>query len=373
MAAEIQVDELTTFKAVKAIQGDWEEVLLASGGSVFSSPQWLLPWWQHCGAAWQPWILRLHHGGRTTGLALFMLRETRRAGLTLRRAEFLGGGLSDRHDLLLAGDLEAQGAAFLRALQVARWDLLDLREVPEDSWLATGFPSGATAAGLCVDRLPDSRCPVLELQGDWEAFESARFTAKVRANWRRRERNLWASGPVSLEILREPEAICARFDTIVKLEQEQSNKAGPGRGLFSDASHVPFLREALTELSARGQVALVTLSLADRLVAYLIGLLSGGEFLNYNTAYDRSLASAGIGVAVLRAAVQEAFRGKARVFDFLRGDETYKFEWTEQVRRQVRLVVTRRSLRGRLIRWRFFQRQSLPTEAGSSDRGSIPS
>lgn len=369
MAAEIQIDELTTFGALREIQEDWEELVLASGGSVFSSPQWLLPWWQHCGAGWQPWTMRLRQEGRTTGLALFMLRETRRAGLTLRRAEFLGGGLSDRHDLLLAGDLEAQGAAFLRALQAARWDLLDLREVPENSWLATGFPSGATAAGLCVDQLPDSLCPVIELQRDWETYEATHFPAKVRANWRRRERNLRVGGPVSLEILREPEAIHTRFDAIVRLEQEQSNKAGPGRGLFSEASHVPFLREALTKLSARGEVALVTLSLADRLVAYLIGLLSGGNFLNYNTAYDRSLASAGVGVAVLRAAVQEAFREKAQVFDFLRGEETYKFEWTKQVRRQVRLVVTRRSLRGRAIRWRFFQRLGLPPEAHGRDGG----
>lgn len=338
---------------------EWGRLAGAGAASLFCTPEWLIPWWRHLGDEFEPWVVRLRRDGEAVALALLMRREVRRWGIVWCRVAFMGEGLADSGDLILADGDHTCVDPLLSAIDSSDWDVLDLREVRQDSRLVAWFSERAARRGLQVAVFQDSACPILEIRGGWEEFEARQFASKTRYEWRRREQRLRSRGNVAIEVLERPEEVRSRFEELVRLERTHSPKVGRGQILFNDPRTIAFLREALERVAERGWLRLVTLSLDGRLVAYLIGFLHRQEFLNYNTGYDGNLSSLGPGALVLRAAVRRAHEEGARRFDFLRGTEEYKLRWTSVVRRQVRLVVTRRGLRGRLVRRYYLQRRGL--------------
>ena len=92
-----------------------------------------------------------------------------------------------------------------------------------------------------------------------------------------------------------------------------------------------------------------TLYAARRPVASVYGVVQGSKFNYYQSGYDPNWASKSVGLVLLARTVQDAFAEGLAEFDFLRGNEGYKGEWSrgERWTIQVRLW---RGLRGRAAR-----------------------
>jgi CelD/BcsL family acetyltransferase involved in cellulose biosynthesis len=85
--------------------------------------------------------------------------------------------------------------------------------------------------------------------------------------------------------------------------------------------------EALTDsLGEAEYIRLYCLELEETRVSYVICFDYENELYLYNSAYDPAFASANVGLLLKLYCLQESIaRGKKR-FDFLRGNERYKYE-----------------------------------------------
>ena len=90
-----------------------------------------------------------------------------------------------------------------------------------------------------------------------------------------------------------------------------------------------------------------------------------GRRYDYFPGYDPSYRKCAPGRLLLTAVMEDCFDRGLRRFDFLRGDEPYKFEWTDTVRPAVRVMVFRPSLGGRLARRLFSARDRRGASAGA--------
>ena len=181
----------------------------------------------------------------------------------------------------------------------------------------------AVGCGLVAAVSVEERCPVLDLPGSWDAYLE-RLSSHHRHELRRKMRRLRREVPdVGVTSARTPPEIEARFGEFVDLHR----RSRVGKARFMDVRMEAFFRRALLELAARDAARLWFLDTASGPIASFVTLEWDGIVGLYNSGFDPDRASLAPGLMLLAHLVEDAIvRGKRR-FDFLRGEERYKYEF----------------------------------------------
>jgi CelD/BcsL family acetyltransferase involved in cellulose biosynthesis len=125
-------------------------------------------------------------------------------------------------------------------------------------------------------------------------------------------------------------AVAARLDDIERrmgdfLDLHRRSRVGKER--FMDSRMEAFFRRATAALAAEGAVRLWFLDTPDGPLASFITLEWDDTVGLYNSGFRPDAAALSPGVVLLARVVQDAIvRGKRR-FDFLRGEERYKYDF----------------------------------------------
>ena len=238
------------------------------------------------------------------------------------RLRIIGGiDISDYLDVLArAGREEAVWQALLqhRAGQPGEWDLHGIRAASPTAIL---LPALARGAGLTASVARQDRCPVLALPGTWDEY-LARLSGKDRHELRRKIRRLERELPGATarshgEVAGWDQAM-GRFLTLHRL-----SKVGKAR--FMDERMERFFRSVTARLAAAGWARLWFLEHEGAAVAAFLCLEYGGRVGLYNSGFDPARAQLAPGIVLLAHVIRDAIERAVSVFDFLRGEEPYKY------------------------------------------------
>jgi CelD/BcsL family acetyltransferase involved in cellulose biosynthesis len=316
----------------------------ARTGTMFLGPEWLLPWWRRFGEGREMASICLREGGRLIGFLPLFLERVRLGGIEVRRLAFLGDGETgcDYLDALAEPGREREVLDHcLAKLVELPWDLCDLDGLWREGFtalqLATRFPTGSAAREVTRDGRTRFVCPHIPLSGTWEQYLEG---LGRKENLRRREKWLYRQPGVSLDCARTPDEAISALEDFLALHRARWAVEGGSDGL-SGRRHEEFHREASQELARAGMLRLYTLRAARRPVASVYGVVHGERFNYYQSGYDPNWASRSVGLVLLARTVQDAFAGGCREFDFLRGNEGYKGEWSRGERWTVQIRLWR--------------------------------
>jgi CelD/BcsL family acetyltransferase involved in cellulose biosynthesis len=234
-----------------------------------------------------------------------------------------GADVSDYLDLLApAGEETDVWAALLesRASSRASWEL---HAVPAASPTVTALPRLAAAVGLAASAPVEERCPVVALPESWDAFLAAlpkKHRHELGRKLRRFERErpdgrvAWATTPADVD---------ARLDHFLALHRASRE----GKAKFMDARMERFFRSAIIALAARGEARLAFLDGDEGPLAAFVTLEWADTVGLYNSGFAPAHAALSPGLVLLAAVVRDALERGRRRFDFLRGEERYKYEF----------------------------------------------
>jgi CelD/BcsL family acetyltransferase involved in cellulose biosynthesis len=313
---------VTSAGGLERLTPAWEALRVrCPNATPFQSSAWTIPWWRTFGEG-SLQVLAVWSGGRLVGLVPLYIRrapETGRRGLRL-----LGTGNSDHLDALCEPGEE-------RAVTDATAEhLAELRGQLDDAQFLQLPPSSAllgVTAGWRVERTEGEPCPVLPLPGRNVGLDDvlrAPFAAKVGRYRRRAAR----AGHLRFESVEgEPvERALEVFADVVRLHT--ASWAGRGTpGVLSDGRVRRFHRAVIREAHPRGLVELYRLWLDDRVVAAYYGFRDARRAYYYLGGFDPAAGALSVGTLAVAAAVEAALRRGAAEFDFLRGQEPYKYRW----------------------------------------------
>ncbi|MGC8634156.1 MAG: GNAT family N-acetyltransferase [Candidatus Limnocylindrales bacterium] len=242
-------------------------------------------------------------------------------------ADALADALADGPDLLHgAGD----------------WDVVDLRRLRADdpalAALESAFRAAAERHGWQVSRELEEVCPVLRVEtGDWDAFLES-LSTKNRHEIRRKLRRAEASGPVVFDEVTDP---ATAVDDLIAIHQARWGDQGLFPQTEGGARSRRFIRRLAAIEGPDGTLRIGRLQVGGRCIFMCVGFHAGDAVYYYNAGSDpgaRALSPGVIGVAAyLRHGLERGYR----VFDFLRGNEPYKYTWGAQDQPIYRLIVTR--------------------------------
>ncbi|MGA1875832.1 MAG: GNAT family N-acetyltransferase [bacterium] len=316
----ITIDDLTTTGALKALQLDWLRLWSrCPGATPFQSPGWLIPWWEHFGQG-ELRLLTLRHEGRLIGLAPFSISKA--SGSPVKRVLLMGTGISDYLDVLIEPEFEQAGlTAIITYLDSIRpyWDMCDFQQLRPQS------PLLRAESGIWSDTLIlQDPCPVLPLPAAGKNLHES-YSPHLSQNLHYYRHRAEKMGPVTIERA-DRSNFDELFTSFIRLHNERWQSNG-GHGLLTDTDVQNFYRDAALNLLEAGVLRLYALRLGCRMAACLYGFIHKGRFYYYLGGFDPAFRGLSPGTLLIGLVMEEAILQGATEFDFLRGQETYKYRW----------------------------------------------
>ncbi|OLE19305.1 MAG: hypothetical protein AUG88_01350 [Actinobacteria bacterium 13_1_20CM_4_68_12] len=253
-------------------------------------------------------------------------------------------GCPDHLDLLADPSAELDEA--VPALLSLPWDVAILSNLTPGAPNTVRLAAALTRAGCVVRWNAATRCPYLDLPSTWDEYLRS-LSANRRQVLRRRERNLERDHAVTLTHY-DPTNLAAGWRHLVELHERRW--ATDGGGTFRDPRVERLHRAFAEQLARRGQLWLTTLDLDGTPAAAWYGFADRDTVYFYQSGRDPRWEDKSVGVALMVKMIRRAIEGGYRRFDFLRGDEGYKREWTASEAVTQELVAFRPGWRGRWLR-----------------------
>ncbi len=331
----------TTFP--EELRDEWNNLLARSITNVpFLRHEYLSQWWQtRGGGEWPDASLTLvtaRRDGALVGIApLFCAQWQGRTALML-----LGSiEISDYLDLIVSpADLEefiTGLLGFLKSDALPAWQALDLYNFLDDTPVLAALEQAASGAGLKlrVEKLQHS--PHIPLPGDWETY-LAGIDKKQRHEIRRKMRRAVESeAQVEWYFVQDPAAVEAEVDDFLELMRMDEEK----RAFLTEAMSAQMRNFAVQALS-EGYLGLAFLTINGKKAAAYYSF----DYLNrlwvYNSGINwRDFPEYSPGWVLLGELLRWANEQKREVFDFMRGDEEYKYRFGAVDRFVMRAVLER--------------------------------
>lgn len=342
----MQVEVVRDLSALRELQPDWTRVYAADPEAQFFL-SW--PWMSKRLARREGWgVLVARPSAGAPPVALFPIGPVTRLdddGLTYREITMAGRGAADYTGFIcLPEHEEAAGRAFAADLLRRQWRQLSLECLRASPQRMRGLIEPLTAAGLEIEResmvmssgVDNAICPYADLPGDWD-----RYLAQLSANTRQRLRRLLrAVDGTTLRITHADANTIARDIEILlwMWSARWAHQKGPYlHGIISSS------REELHDAFAGGTLCLPILWHDDVPVAANACMLDHDrrEVLFQLGARVPAAEHLSPGVLLhahtIRAAIAQGFRR----YDFMRGDEPYKYSFATGERRIESFAVRR--------------------------------
>ncbi len=315
------------------LRASWGPLLAtAQARGPFLDWRWQSLWWQTFAGEEALWLLAVREGDALLGIAPLMAANG-------RLSFACGCDVSDYLDIIAQRGREAEVAAAVAAyLREQNWSQITLHSLHPEAAALRYLPAGLTGERIVVRHEREDVCPGVDLPGDWESYLAA-LSKKDRHELRRKLRRLGQGGQAQSYVLVDGEIGPREVDDFLALLRLSS----PEKAAFMDERMERFFRGIFASYAHDGLLRLYLLELDGRRVATALCFDWRGELLLYNSGYDPALAPLSVGLLLKAFCVQDAIALGRRRFDFLRGDERYKYDLGGRDVPVFRLLVERRS------------------------------
>jgi len=313
------------------MEEEWNELLAQSASHVpFLRSEYLAEWWTTRGGGEWPddaelAILTAHEEGKLVGIApLFIAEhEDKKQLLLLGSIE-----ISDYLDFICRSDDTERFCRELLSyikenfIETGRIAGVDLYNIVEDSPTLKALEEAAKAADIEFEDKKLQHSPYIPLPGDWETYLQS-LDKKQRHEIRRKMRRA-GEGQEALEVYITTEAGRLEDDMEDFLELMAQDEV-------KEDFLSPLMREQMKSIMrcafTEGCLQLAFLVIGGNKVAAYMSF----DFLNriwvYNSGLDRRYMAYSPGWVLLGHLLQMAIERGKEEFDFMRGDEAYKYKF----------------------------------------------
>jgi CelD/BcsL family acetyltransferase involved in cellulose biosynthesis len=325
------------------LRTEWNALLAESVSHVpFLRFEYLKAWWETRGGGEWPQaelaLVTAREGERLVGIAPLFYTPDSAGGPALM---LLGSiEISDYLDLIVRpADLPAfldQLLPFLNQASLPHWQALDLYNLLDSSPTLPALEAAAAKHGLKFSQAQLQHSPYIPLPGDWETY-LASLDKKQRHEIRRKLRRVETmEKPVRWYIVNDPSTLDSEIDAFLALMVQDPDK---------QAFLTPEMRRAMHQIIRcafeEDCLLLAFLEVGGEKAACYLNF----DYLNrlwiYNSGFDRAYLEYSPGWVLLGYLLQWAIENKREAFDFMRGNEDYKYRFGAVDRFVMRATLSR--------------------------------
>jgi CelD/BcsL family acetyltransferase involved in cellulose biosynthesis len=326
----MQLQVIQTLEEFDGLAEEWNSLLDCSASHVpFLRHEYLAAWWRTLGGSeWGHGDLYVVTARRADGslgaIAPLFFTDNREGEPALM---LLGSfEISDYLDVIICPD---DTSAFVDALfdhlqtpKAPPWKVLDFYNILEGSRTLQVLQAAAARCGWIYTQDRLQHCPYIPLPGDWETYLSG-IDKKQRHEIRRKMRRAESyEVPVRWYIADDPARLDEQIDSFLYLMEQDPDK----KAFLTDAMRSQ-MRAATHAAFDGGWLQLAFLDVGDEKAAAYLNFDYGEHIWVYNSGLDFKHSAVSPGWVLLGYLLQWANENKRRAFDFMRGDEEYKYRF----------------------------------------------
>lgn len=321
----IRTERIDTERAFTELADEWDDLVRRSmTNTPFQTLAYQRGWWQHLhpAAADLYTIALRQEDGRLSAIACFYL---------LDGVLYFNGCTqeTDYLDLIVAAaDAEMAWTAVFDCLcdsDFPEWNALDFCNVPAASPTRPIVSLAAEKRGFFYQESVHEVCPVITLPATFEAYLD-NLDSKQRREIQRKLRR--ADGAeVVWRIVKPTDNLAQEVDEFLELLQKSTFEK---RDWLTEGRRALFQEAAVAAMDA-GMLQLLFMEVNGRKAAALFNFDYNNRIWVYNSGLDPALAgNLSLGVVITAKAIAHAIENGRAEFDFLRGNETYKYRFGAQ-------------------------------------------
>jgi CelD/BcsL family acetyltransferase involved in cellulose biosynthesis len=231
----------------------------------------------------------------------------------------------------------ADWSTLATALDELPWQIVMLSNLAEHAPNAKQLCAALARRGHAVRSGPLWTCPRLELPLSWDAY-LATLSANRRQILRRKERSLFRDHAAQL-VDYDEDRLDEGWAHLLRLHAQRWDHAGGGA--FRDPRSARMQREFAGRMAKRQQLWLTTLNVDGQPAAAWYGFTSADTVYFYQGGRDPRWERESVGFVLMGMMIRRAIERGYRAFDFLRGDDPYKQQWTTTRRKTTETVIFR--------------------------------
>ncbi len=299
-------DSLASFWTDPSLHLQWD--------SVFVLPAWLKVWWQEFGPEAEPYLGTVRQGDKIIGIAPLFLKE--------KTASIIGStDVCDYLDFVIVPGMETEFfGTLLDDLRQRGINQLDMQALRPGSTVLTNLVGIAEQLEYQVLSHPEDTSVELDLPASWEEYLAA-LTKKQRHEVRRKLRRLAETDKANYRFIEVKQPVGDFMDTFLKLfsmgHEEKAN--------FMTARMESFFRSLAEAMAELGLLRFGILEL-DKIPAAMIMCFYYNDVIYlYNSAYDPRYNSLSVGLLCKVLGIKESIEKGRQKWDFLKGNEPYKY------------------------------------------------
>lgn len=372
LRSTLTVDVVSDDASFWLLRNEWIQLAQQSNTTVFQSFEWLSLWWKHfrSGKRQQLHIITFRREGRLVGIAPMFLDTVVVFGYPVyRRLAMIGSGISvhqsggmlldngpsDYLDVLaLPSDESEVAKAFWLAVNDRR-DVIDEIEfvnVPEESIIRKYIILQAPANEWTTKTLRADVCPKLIVNGSFETYLKS-LRGKFRRQLLQARRASHETLSYTLNSVTSADQYRVALLNIIELHQKRRNRAGYP-GLFDDTRFQSFQEDVMEAFRLNGWLWCKTARVDGAIIAARLGFRFKHRYYDYLSGFDDAASESkrSPGLVLVLQMVEDAIRDDAHTIDFLRGDEPYKFDFTDKITHNWNSIIRRtrpQGIRKRLL------------------------
>ncbi len=306
------------------LKPEWNDLLKRSpADNIFSTWEWQSSWWKAYEAG-DLWVVTVRDDAdRLVGIGPWFIQTLPDGERVVRSIGCVD--VTDYVDVI--ADPEYADAVYPLLAQHmkeqrGRFDRVNLCNIPEASPTLRQFSAALEAQGFAVEIELQEVCPVIQLPGDYETYLE-QLDKKQRHELRRKVRKAESEAVINWAIVDEKYDLGEELNAFLKLmAASQKQKAE----FLEDPKNLAFFKLVMPIIFERGWLQLSFLCINGQRAASYLNFDYNNRILVYNSGLLPDAHSAlSSGIVLLVYNIQHAIELKREVFDFLRGNETYKY------------------------------------------------
>jgi CelD/BcsL family acetyltransferase involved in cellulose biosynthesis len=343
----MQLTVIRTQEELDALETEWNEILTCCSAShvPFLRHEYISAWWRTLGGGeWEQaelyTIVIRYEDGQIVGIAPLFFTNNRQVVPDLM---LLGSiEISDYLDLIIHS---GEASTFLDILlahlnseQAPAWQVLDWYNIPENSPTLPALSTAAEKLGWQFNQERLQPCPYIPLPGDWETY-LAGIDKKQRHEIRRKMRRAESyNEPVRWYFVDDENNLDREIEDFLVLMAQD-----PEKDRFLTEVMRSQMHAAVHAAFNAGWLQLSFLEVGGKKAAGYLNFDYDGHIWVYNSGINFDYGSISPGWVLLGYLLKWANENQRAAFDFMRGDEAYKYRFGGIDRFVVRAMVHRGS------------------------------
>lgn len=343
---------------IAPIEGEWADLCdEGASSSPFLRPEWFAPFAKNFDKKIK--LLKIDDGERLRALLPLEKKWAPLHGVPARMLKAVFNLNTQRFDLVhgaAEGERRQITKAAWEAMQsLPGWDVVELRLVRSDSWLAdvaslaeregwfTGVWQMGVAPYIALPRSKDQGLAVAEF------FSTSR--KHLRQELDRRLRRLRELGSVEFVVTHgcSPELLATYFDL-----EARGWKGRRGTAVTDDPRVARLHGEFSTQMAARNALYVYELKIDNKTIAMSLNIREGRQMIHWKTSFDEEYSRFAPGNLLFRKLLTDSIEQGLDEIDFLPPSTPNKRVWATGERQYVAFYIFRRSLAGSLLfAWKF--------------------